>query len=69
MMSRCSRLEPDCAPRQPHRKWSGGSIVSLLSTGELRLIDWKTGRVQVLGTAKLPEQSRCYVGADLHRCI
>lgn len=45
----------------------GGSIVSLLSTGELRLIDWKAGRVQVLGTAKLPEQSRCYVGADLHR--
>ena len=44
-----------------------GSIVSLLSTGELRLIDWKTGRVQVLGTAKLPEQSRCYVGADHHR--
>ncbi len=44
-----------------------GSIVSLLSTGEVRLIDWKTGQVQVLGTARIPELARCYVGADLHR--
>lgn len=44
-----------------------GSIVSLLSTGEVRLIDWKTGQVRVLGSAKIPELARCYVGADLHR--
>jgi outer membrane protein assembly factor BamB len=51
-----------------------GSLVSLLPSGELRLIDWKTGKLSVLGTAKLPEAAaspesspRFYSGADHER--
>lgn len=51
-----------------------GSIVSLLPSGEVRLIDWKTGRIKLLGTATLPQKvtetepsPRFYGGADLER--